>query len=129
MKIYKQKPQAPKFDLGQVVFYLEEGEQDIVFKPFVVRMVYLNFSGSVSYRLMPIVFKNGVPVVDPRRNQRERIPEKWLVADPAEVVSYTGKVAKRLRDKILMRTMEVREQAQLLATVQNFDINETEEEE
>lgn len=129
MKIYKQKPQDPKYQLGQVVFYMEEGDTDIVFKPFVVRMIYLNFSGSVSYSLMPVVFKaNGEPKIDPRRNQRERIHEKYLVSDPEDVVSYTGKVAKRLRDKIFVRTQEVRAQAELLSRATNLEIREMEEE-
>lgn len=128
MKIYRQKAQEPKYQLGQVVFYLEEGDNDIRFSPFVVRTIFINFGGSVSYGLMPVAIKEGKPVIDTFRNNRERIQERYLMSDKTEVVSYTQKVAKRLRERLMKRVLKIREEAATLASFTNFEVEENEEE-
>ncbi len=128
MKIYRQKAQEPKYQLGQVVFYLEEGDNDIRFSPFVVRTIFINFGGSVSYGLMPVAIKDGKPVIDTFRNNRERIQERYLMSDKTEVVSYTQKVAKRLRERLMKRVLKIREEAATLASFTNFEVEENEEE-
>lgn len=128
MKIYRQKAQEPKYQLGQVVFYLEEGDNDIRFSPFVVRTIFINFGGSVSYGLMPVTIKDGKPVIDTFRNNRERIQERYLMSDKTEVVSYTQKVAKRLRERLMKRVLKIREEAATLASFTNFEVEENEEE-
>lgn len=122
MKIYKQKAQEPKYNLGQVLFYMEEGENEIVYKPFVVRNIFINWGGSISYGLMPIIVEvDGNPRVITDRRQRERIQERYLIADEAEVVTYMNKVAKRLRDKIMKRTMAIRDTTGLLLKSTEFE--------
>lgn len=122
MKIYKQKAQEPKYNLGQVLFYMEEGENEIVYKPFVVRNIFINWGGSISYGLMPIITgDNGTPKVVTDRRQRERIQERYLISDEKEVVTYMNKVAKRLRDKILKRTMQIRDTTELLMKSTEFE--------
>lgn len=128
MKIYRQKAQEPKYQLGQVVFYLEEGDNDIRFSPFVVRTIFINFGGSVSYGLMPVAIKDGKPVIDTFRNNRERIQERYLMSDKTEVASYTQKVAKRLRERLMKRVLKIREEAATLASFTNFEVEENEEE-
>jgi len=122
MKIYKQKAQEPKYNLGQVLFYMEEGENEIVYKPFVVRNIFINWGGSISYGLMPIIVESdGNPRVITDRRQRERIQERYLISDETPVVSYMNKVAKRLRDKIMRRTMSIRDTTGLLLKSTEFE--------
>ena len=122
MKIYKQKAQEPKYNLGQVLFYMEEGENEIVYKPFVVRNIFINWGGSISYGLMPIIVESdGNPRVITDRRQRERIQERYLISDETQVVSYMNKVAKRLRDKIMRRTMSIRDTTGLLLKSTEFE--------
>jgi hypothetical protein len=122
MKIYKQKAQEPKYNLGQVLFYMEEGENEIIYKPFVVRNIFINWGGSISYGLMPIIVEvDGNPRVITDRRQRERIQERYLISDETQVVSYMNKVAKRLRDKIMKRTMAIRDTTGLLLKSTEFE--------